>query len=444
MTGSRIRQMSGWLNSERMMRLRSWGVRGGLAVVDQVLFSGSNFAINILLARWLIPEEYGAYSIAFSILMFFYQVYFSFVLEPMSVLGPANYSGQIKNYLFHQFKLHLFVLFPLSLFGVALYCAATAFPLPINKIILYLLLMLIYLPFSLLPWFFRRAVYVLQLPGVAALSSGGYGIFLLVIFIVMRKFGFVAVPFAIVSMAVAGLLGASLTYLNIRRGVKISHLSLKGIAKENWFYGKWLVASSLLVILAGQVQIFIVGSVLDVESAGILRALQNFSQPPILVVTAFGNLAIPALSRDFSRSDFRRFRNKISVISVVSIFMASIYLLGLFYFRNQLELFFYNGQYARYADVIPVQGIVPLLLAVNVAQASALQAAQKPYALLIVSFFWLVASIGSGILFSELWGILGGAWSSVLGYLVMTITFWILYKLMIVNKLPKTIEAQEF
>ena len=49
---------------------RRW-IRGGiLAVVDQGLMSGSNFALSILLARWLTSEQYGAYAVALSIFFF--------------------------------------------------------------------------------------------------------------------------------------------------------------------------------------------------------------------------------------------------------------------------------------------------------------------------------------------------------------------------------------
>src|SRR6516165_10015716 len=35
--------------------LVSWTMKGGLAVLDQGLVTGSNFVVNILLARWLPP-----------------------------------------------------------------------------------------------------------------------------------------------------------------------------------------------------------------------------------------------------------------------------------------------------------------------------------------------------------------------------------------------------
>ena len=38
--------------------------RGGLAVIEQGLFGGSGFALDILLARWLQPTQYGTFVVA--------------------------------------------------------------------------------------------------------------------------------------------------------------------------------------------------------------------------------------------------------------------------------------------------------------------------------------------------------------------------------------------
>src|SRR6202030_792544 len=40
-------------------KLRLWINKGGLALLDQGLISGSNFILSMLLARWLTPESYG-------------------------------------------------------------------------------------------------------------------------------------------------------------------------------------------------------------------------------------------------------------------------------------------------------------------------------------------------------------------------------------------------
>ena len=59
-----------------------WLKKGSLAVADQALISGSNFLIGILLARWLPPEQYGAYALAFSAFLLVSLSYQSLLLEP--------------------------------------------------------------------------------------------------------------------------------------------------------------------------------------------------------------------------------------------------------------------------------------------------------------------------------------------------------------------------
>ena len=46
-----------------------WTTRGFWAIVDQALFALSNLLINVLLARWLSPREYGAFVTAYVVLL---------------------------------------------------------------------------------------------------------------------------------------------------------------------------------------------------------------------------------------------------------------------------------------------------------------------------------------------------------------------------------------
>jgi hypothetical protein len=90
-------------------RMRRWGLKGGLSVLDQGLYSGANFVLSILLARWLSPSYYGMFAIAFAIYLFAYQVHNAIILEPMSVLGPARMYHRLADYLRDQLKLHFVV-----------------------------------------------------------------------------------------------------------------------------------------------------------------------------------------------------------------------------------------------------------------------------------------------------------------------------------------------
>jgi O-antigen/teichoic acid export membrane protein len=59
-----------------------------VALADQALISGSNFATNIVLVRALGLEDFGKYSIAFSVILYANALQMSFVTAPMLILGP--------------------------------------------------------------------------------------------------------------------------------------------------------------------------------------------------------------------------------------------------------------------------------------------------------------------------------------------------------------------
>lgn len=76
-----------------------WVWKGSLAILDQGLIAGTNFLLNILLARWLAPEQYGVYALAFAGFLFLAALYDALLLEPMAVLGPVAYQSRRREYL---------------------------------------------------------------------------------------------------------------------------------------------------------------------------------------------------------------------------------------------------------------------------------------------------------------------------------------------------------
>lgn len=62
--------------------------RGPVALADQMMVSAANFAGGVVLVRGLGLEEFGKYSIAYSLLLFANALQMSFVASPMLNIGP--------------------------------------------------------------------------------------------------------------------------------------------------------------------------------------------------------------------------------------------------------------------------------------------------------------------------------------------------------------------
>src|SRR5580700_7546891 len=96
--------------------------KGTLAVVDQSLFSGANFIVNVLLARWLSTTEYGAYSLALAVFLLFAALHSAILIEPMMVFGSNKYSAGFARYLAVLLTGHFSIMIPgcAILYAVAL------------------------------------------------------------------------------------------------------------------------------------------------------------------------------------------------------------------------------------------------------------------------------------------------------------------------------------
>ena len=61
-----------WIDRVRIQwKLIPWAIKGALAILDQALFAGTNFLVNILLGRWLTPAQYGAFAVVYSFFFLF-------------------------------------------------------------------------------------------------------------------------------------------------------------------------------------------------------------------------------------------------------------------------------------------------------------------------------------------------------------------------------------
>src|ERR1035438_9049517 len=152
-------------------RLRALGVKSAWCLVDQGLTALSGFCTTFLLARWLAPEIYGAYAIAFAGYLFVSGLHNVVVLEPMSVLGPSRHADRLREYLRAQVGVHG-VLVGICSAGVVIVALVVWLIAPASPLAGAIAGSGLALPFLLFLFLARRICYVRQLPRLATLGSG--------------------------------------------------------------------------------------------------------------------------------------------------------------------------------------------------------------------------------------------------------------------------------
>jgi O-antigen/teichoic acid export membrane protein len=406
-------------------------MRGGMAILDQGSYSGSNFILNILLARWLTQQDYGTFSVAFTVVLVLSGFHNAIQLEPMSVIGPADYPGELDEYLYAQIRLNFIITIP-----IALLFALT------GKILLwgglvdpYLSQVLVAaglaLPFIFFLWVVRRTFYVRQQPTGALFSSALYAIFLLGGLFVAHRLGMDSSMTGFGLMGAASLLSGLLTLLWWRRGFAkgTAFIRLDKVLSSHWHFGKWALTAAALSVAASQVQILMTAGMLDLEAAGAFKAMQNFIMPMVQTIAAISIMGLPVLSTEFGRGDYHSLRRKGLFISGALTGMAVLYFVALWLLAVPLDQWLYGGKYSAYVHLIAPLGLVPIFIALTTGFSLILRSIQKVQFYLIGGIISGIVGIVSGFIMIKTWGITGSAISMMLTYLVSFISTFVLYKM---------------
>lgn len=408
------------------LSLFKWGKKGSISIIDQVIYSGANFILIVLLARWLEPKTFGAFSVSFAFFSIFYHLHNGFISEPMNVLGFVAYSVNQGAYLKVQAKIHFLFTFGIGIIFIFVSLISGLFlrPFSYNNLNVYLGLLI---PFILLPWFVRRAYYFLHKPLGAALTSLVYCVFLFSLLVIFRSAILQRTETVYVIMAIAGFVASLSIIYSVRGGECYRAEKLKEIVKQNWNFGKWIIMTGVLLSLAHQMQILVMGNIRSLEDAGIFRALDNFIQPMVVIMTAISTLFLPVFSAQFRKPGAANFKKNGALITCVVFLLSIIYGLFLLVFRFQLENLFFGGTYVDYLYLIPLFSLVPILMSLTIGASVILKAIQKPQALFIVAVGSVVTSAVTSFVFIPIWGIAGAVWSAVITQAVSTILIFVLF-----------------
>lgn len=399
-------------------RMKRWGLRGGLAVLDQGLFSGSNFILNVLLARWLSPQEYGAFSISFAVYLFFSGFHNALILEPMSVFGTAKYAENLKNYIAGQFFIHLIVTGLAGLLILLIGLVLLSLHLVEQVLSLFLVGAGICLPFMLLMWLARRSCYISGRPGLAFLCSVVYTVILMcgAFFLHNQLRGIIPIYWYVL-LGIASLTASMIIYIN-RSIVSFENLNWRIWLYEQWAFGKWIVLATFLNFAGTQIQLFFVATQLGLDRAGAFRALQNFMLPMMQTLAAVSMLMLPFVSQEFGRRNFHAMNSKamktLGVLTVVSF----VYLLILLIFTKPIEYLLYAGKFSEFTTLIALMGLVPLFAAIEVGFSLVIRSLQRPVYYAVSTGAMALIGVSFAPLFIALWEVRGAVFNLIVVALV--------------------------
>ncbi len=356
----------------------AWLGKGFFALLDQGLIGSSNFLMGILLARRLLPQAYGTYALAFEIFLGLSVVYAALILEPMSVLGPSVYRNCLGEYLGVLLRIHLWLaLATIVTLGSLAWLAhelarSSSLPRALAGVTLAG-------PCLLLFWLARRAFYVKLLPREAVSGAVLYCVVLLGGLLIAYR---LLSPFvAFLLMAVGALITGSLLVMRLKPSLRPrpAYPSLLEVVQRHWAYGRWALASSLVMWSAGAIYYPLLGSFKGLADTGSLKALLNLSSPVGQAFIAFSLLALPYAARIHHQEGAAGAKRLAWRFTSLYAGGTAAYWALIVPLRVPILRFLYAGGYTSVSSLVPWVALGSVLRIASTAQAGILRAMQSPY-----------------------------------------------------------------
>jgi O-antigen/teichoic acid export membrane protein len=324
---------------------------GGVALLDQVLFASASFATSILLARWLAPAEFGAFSLAFFVFLLVGALHTSVLTEPMLVLGAGRYSAGFRRYL------------GLLLVGHALVCVPLGGALGLAALVLWgagsppaawaMLGLAAASPALLLLWLVRRAFYVSLRPGWAAIGDGIYLVAVVAGLAALAEWSSLTPARAFLTMGGAALVATALMLLRLRPTLRSgSGPTASAVAREHWAYGRWSLAAQGVYWTSGQALMVVVPAVLGLGAAAALSAAMNLFRPLNPLIQSLTSMLLPATSARAGETPIEELRAQTRRFATASAALMAAYGLCVWIFAEPILHHLYAGRYDGAAKLV--------------------------------------------------------------------------------------------
>jgi len=397
------------------------------AVADQGLFAASNLLVNVLLARWLPPSEYGAFATAYAILLLVSVAHVALLIEPMLVFGSGKYATRSASYFRILLRYHWYlsglgsvviggVAYVLWLSDAATLAAAVAS-------------LAVAAPFIFLSWLARRACYLHSRPAWAAaggvlnlvLVSGGA--------LVLYAVGLLSVMSASILIASAGVVVGAwlLRRLDAIADDQLEEPPRSAVYADHWHYGRWAAGTGVLAWVPIYAYYLVLPTWSGLEASAALKALFNLILPILHSDSALTTLLVPVLVR--ARASAGRFRHLLRLAALMLAIEGVVYWLMLGIFREELIVTIYGGSYRGYANLLWLLGLLPLAAGLLNVLGSALRALEQADDVFWSTVAAVVVTLGVGIGAVRLWGITGSIVGMLLSWLVQIAAMsWFLSK----------------
>lgn len=394
--------------------------QGGWALTDQILSSGTNFGVAIILARSLGPEEFGVFALAFVTWIVAMSITRALLAQPY-VIRAASLERDEWRYetrLAAGSVLGLGALAGAAAVGVGLGLGVD------GSLGRTLLALGPFLPFLLLQDLWRLAGYSSDRARSSFVNDATWAIVEIVLLALLWASGKLSAPTATIAWGGGALAGALLGLRQFHASPSLGRQALQWI-RANLPLGGWFGLESAIYTAGSQAAVIMLAVALGPAAVGGIRAISNLFGPVQLLGIAGESVALPALARMSARHGPTRVRQFISQYIVVLGLIVVSYAAAFVIFGERLLVLVFGGDFRRFGPLILPLSLSYVAGVWGSGAAIGLRATRAGRGLAIAQAVGTSAKLALVALLVAPFGLVGGAWALSIGAAAQSGVLWV-------------------
>lgn len=407
--------------------VRRYASTGAFAVADQSLIAGSNFLLSALLARWLAPAEYGAFSVIYTAFQLLMTMHMALTTEPLFVLGPSQYRHDLRAYTAAVSRLQWL---PSVLISVIMLLVGIVARLRGSELLSAASVALaIVAPLILSQQFMRRAFYVDLKPSRSVWGGVVYLVSMAGVLLVLANLNQLSVSGGFVAMGVGSLAATAVYTQWLRYRGDGSQIEARDVVTRHWEYGRWSVPTTLLTWVPGNVYYVLLPLWHGLEATAGLQAAMNLVLPVQHAISAVAVLLVPAFGRLLARRGIDGLRRGVRYGLTLLLGIAALYGLGVVAFGPAVASMVYGpDKYPMSGGILALAALLAIGGAATSVLAGALRALNSPRRVFAAYGVSFVFSLTGGLVLMYAYGISGALVSLVVSSVFTAVSLAVMLK----------------
>jgi O-antigen/teichoic acid export membrane protein len=355
------------------------------AIADQGLFTGTTFAVNLLLARWLTVAQYGAFAAVYALFVLVVAAYNAIVVEPMLVFGAGSYRERFRGYLGTILAGHVVTVVTASVVlasvGVGVRYAVAFDGSAFDAVGAAVIGASFALPSVLAMWTLRRACYVQKRPALAAVGSGAYLVIALGILWAVATYRGLTALTGFLAIGAAGIVSGAILVMVVKptTAADARPAGRRVLAQEHWDYGKWLLLTSGFAWVQANVYYLVLPGVAGLAGVASLRATANVLTPWYQSVVAVSTLLVPHFTTLATDRGIDALRQSTARLILIYTGAWAVLWIVLLWIQQPLLHAFYGGRYGELGSgQLMLMAVTPLPLGIGYIVSAAVRALRLP------------------------------------------------------------------